>query len=91
MKRYKAISFEYDDEDGMGTALDIIEHNEGEFVKYDDIKHLLERSDNSDYAVTPSALPKLPPERICHHIQPIQDYAKKLNYTKCPVCGGNFT
>jgi len=27
----------------------MIESNEGKYVKYDDIKHLLERSDNSDY------------------------------------------
>jgi len=44
MKRYKAINFEYDDADGTGTALDIIEHPEGEWVKYDDIKHLLKNT-----------------------------------------------
>ena len=50
MKRYKAINFEYDDAYGTGTALDIVEHDEGEFVKYDDIKHLLQNtSSNSDY------------------------------------------
>ena len=27
----------------------MIESNEGKYVKYDDIKHVLERSDNSDY------------------------------------------
>lgn len=53
MKRYKALNFEYDDAFGTGTALDIVEDEKGEFVKYDDIKHLLERSDNKDYAVTP--------------------------------------
>ena len=51
MKRYKAINFEYDDAYGTDTALDIVEHDEGEFVKYDDIKHLLQNtSSNSDYA-----------------------------------------
>jgi hypothetical protein len=50
MKRYKAINFEYDDAYGTGTALDIVEHDEGEFVKYDDIKHLLQNTSyNSDY------------------------------------------
>jgi hypothetical protein len=34
--------------------------NTGEYVKYSDIKHILERSDNSDYAVQPTASPKLP-------------------------------
>ena len=29
-------------------------------VRYDDIKPLLERSDNNDYAVQPTATPKLP-------------------------------
>ena len=51
MKRYKAINFEYDDAYGTGTALDIVEHDEGEFVKFDDVKHLLQNtSSNSDYA-----------------------------------------
>ena len=51
MKRYKAINFEYDDAYGTGTALDIVEHPEGEWVKYDDIKNLLQNtSSNSDYA-----------------------------------------
>ena len=51
MKRYKAINFEYDDAYGTGTALDIVEHDEGEWVKYDDIKHLLPNTpSNSDYA-----------------------------------------
>ena len=54
MKRYKAINFEYDDAYGTGTALDIVEHDEGEFVKYEDIKHLLKNtSSNSDYAKCP--------------------------------------
>ena len=51
MKRYKAVNFEYDDACGTGIALDIVEHDEGEFVKYDDIKHQLQNtSSNSDYA-----------------------------------------
>ena len=51
MKRYKAINFEYDDAYGTGTALDIVEHDEGEFVKFDDVKYLLQNtSSNSDYA-----------------------------------------
>jgi len=33
---------------------------EGEYVLYKDIKHLIERSDNSDYAAPPTAPPKLP-------------------------------
>ena len=50
MKRYKAINFEYDDAYGTGTALDIVEHDEGEFVKYDDIKHQLQNtSSNSGF------------------------------------------
>ena len=50
MKRYKAVNFEYDDAYGTGTALDIVEHEEGEFVKYDDMKHLLQNtSSNSEY------------------------------------------
>jgi hypothetical protein len=54
MKRYKAINFEYDDAYGTGTALDIVEHDEGEFVKFDDIKHLLQNtSSNSDCAKCP--------------------------------------
>ena len=68
-------------ENGMCEAKD------GEWVRYDDIKHLLERSDNNDYAVPPTDSPK---PKKCHHIQPIQDYAKQLGHTSCPVCGGNF-
>ena len=50
MKRYNAVNFEYDDAYGTGTALDIVEHDEGEFVKFDDIKRLLQNtSSNSDY------------------------------------------
>lgn len=57
MKRYKAINFEYDDAYGTGTALDIVEHDEGEFVKYEDIRNLLENtSSNSDYAKLKDAL-----------------------------------
>lgn len=41
LKRYKAVSFEYDSELDEGVALDIIEDKNGEFVKYEDIKHLL--------------------------------------------------
>jgi len=50
MKRFKAINFEYDDVCGTGTALDIVEHPEGEFVKYDDIKFLFQdtSSDSDD-------------------------------------------
>ena len=63
MKRYKAVNFEYDDAYGTGTALDIVEHDEGEFVKYDDIKHLLQnKASNSDYIKKPSALEY---RRIC--------------------------
>ena len=51
MKRYKAINFEYDDAYGTGTALDIVEHDEGEFVKYDDIKHLLQNTSSNRYCV----------------------------------------
>lgn len=55
MKRYKAINFEYDDAYGTGTALDIVEHDEGEFVRYDDIRNLLQNtSSNSDYAKLPN-------------------------------------
>lgn len=39
MKRYKAVDFRYDDLDGTGTALDIIECQDGEFVKVDDINN----------------------------------------------------
>ena len=50
MKRYKAINFEYDDAYGTGSALDIVEHDEGEFVKYEDIRNLLQNtSSNSNY------------------------------------------
>ena len=50
MKRYKAINFEYDDAYGTGSALDIVEHDEGEFVKYEDIRNLLQSApSNSDY------------------------------------------
>ena len=43
MKRYKAIDFAYDDcGNGSGTALDIIEHKDGEYVKYEDVKILIE-------------------------------------------------
>ena len=44
-------------------------------------------SDNSDYA---TASPKLPRKKR-RHIKPVQNYAKKLGHTACPVCGGNFT
>jgi len=36
MKRYKAVTFEYDDSLEAGTALDIIEDENGEWVKYED-------------------------------------------------------
>ena len=42
MKRYKALNFDYDDAMGTGTALDIIESIEGEFVKYDDAKQQID-------------------------------------------------
>lgn len=42
MKRFKALNFEYDDAMGTGTALDIFEDADGEFVKYDDAKQQIE-------------------------------------------------
>jgi len=42
MKRFKALNFEYDDAMGTGTALDIVESVDGEFVKYDDAKQQIE-------------------------------------------------
>lgn len=42
MKRFKALNFEYDDEMGTGTALDIVESAEGEFVKYEDAKQQMD-------------------------------------------------
>ena len=47
---------------GIGEFLDMAEDKEGDYVLYDDIKHLLERSDNSDYIKKPSALEY---SRIC--------------------------
>lgn len=43
MKRFKALNFEYDDAHGTGTALDIFESVDGEFVKYDDAKQQIKR------------------------------------------------
>lgn len=43
MKRYKALNFEYDDAMGTGTALDIIECHDGDFVKYNDAKQQIDR------------------------------------------------
>ena len=66
MKRYKAINFEYDDAYGTGTALDIVEHDEGEWVKYDDIKHLLQNtSSNSDYTKCTNEVFKYVTDNIC--------------------------
>ena len=42
MKRYKALNFEYDDDNGTGTAIDIIECQDGEFVKYEDAKQQID-------------------------------------------------
>ena len=46
----------------VGTGREIFprmtEDSLGEYVMYDDIKHLLEQSDNSDCAVPPTASPK---------------------------------
>jgi len=42
MKRFKAVNFEYDDTLGTGTAIDIVESAEGEFVKYDDAKQQID-------------------------------------------------
>jgi hypothetical protein len=50
IKRYDMHSDIYDE--GGGHQYSEIRYDEdknGEWVKYDDIKHLLERSDNSDY------------------------------------------
>ena len=41
MKRYKAINFEYEDAFGTGTAIDIIEDPDGEFVRYKDVSLIL--------------------------------------------------
>ena len=42
MKRYKVLNFEYDDAMGTGTALDIVESDEGEFVKYEEAKQQID-------------------------------------------------
>lgn len=48
IKRYNIVEHSYGDGD---TSMDVREDLEGQYVEYDDIKHLLQNtSSNSDYA-----------------------------------------
>lgn len=69
-----------------------VKSKHGGYVLYDDIKHLLERSDNSDYAVQ-QASPKLPSyDIVCDSIGALPKDLQavvKLTYNKIRELG-NF-
>jgi len=67
----------YDTDDEM------FQQGDGEYVKYDDIKHFLERSDNSDYTASPKSCPKC-------HCKELEDTLKLSPHKKCCDCGHDF-
>ena len=70
--------------------LDEEEYEDGKWVKYEDIKHLLERSDNSDYAVTPSASPKVCPQCASKNYHEETCQQCKILHCYCDDCGQTF-
>ena len=54
----------------IGVYKEMVENERGDYVLYDDIKHLLERSDNSEY----TASPKLP------SVGDVMKFNPSLNY-----------
>jgi len=68
MRRYKAINFEYDDDNGTGTALDIIEDLDSEFVRYEDISLLLQRLADLEQLAYDFAMGKTDGEDIVKYV-----------------------
>jgi len=71
MKRYSIVEKSYGDGD---ILMEVREGNDGEFVRYDDIKHLLQNTSyNSDYAKSCSNCSIQPQCREENNVMPCSD------------------